>query len=625
MSKRKCKFTDVLRAKYPCFTSGRDEFNAKCSICDCHVDVGNKGTIALERHVSSEKHKKMIRVGSTSSKVTNYFQPSTSKTLDNTHAAAGTLAFHTVKHHQSYNSMECSASLTRKIFADSETAKNLKCGKTKTEAIVNKVIAPHAISTVIDTLRNISCISVATDASNHGADKLFPIMIQYFNWTGNGIETKLLDLQTLPNETSLSIANLVYETLNTYQLSSKCVAFIGDNANVNFGGVNRNPGQNVFTRLKQSLEKKYLVGVGCPAHIMHNSLRNGVDLMRFDIESMIMKIFNYFSVYTVRTETLKEFCDYVNINYQPLLRHSKTRWLSLFPCVERILKLYPALKEFFLSQRAIPYLIKSFFENTASEAYLWFVHSLMSIYQANLAKVEEEDNSVLEILKIVQSILHMLRNRRNDNFLPLRVRQLLRDNEQADSISNEFFSVYKACEDYLLEWINPLEDFKCFKWMSLLKENENLNYDDLIPTIEFLSARGIQIDDVKLHDQFCNLISFLKSKSEGNPDDKYYDLKLHEQWAIYFSTTKNVDCFSELLKICEFYFCISAHNANVERVFSLINGQWTKERNRLSVESVKSLIVTQYNFKNITCENFHNYLLQNPDLIAKIGSSSKYN
>ncbi|KAK3601976.1 hypothetical protein CHS0354_024961 [Potamilus streckersoni] len=77
----------------------------------------------------------------------------------------------------------------------------------------------------------------------------------------------------------------------------------------------------------------------------------------------------------------------------------------------------------------------------------------MSIYQANLAKVEEEHNSVLEISKIIQSVLRMLRNRRNNNFLPISVREQLRDNDEAESISNEFFSVYKACEDYMMEWM----------------------------------------------------------------------------------------------------------------------------------------------------------------------------
>jgi hypothetical protein len=102
-------------------------------------------------------------------------------------------------------------------------------------------------------------------------------------------------------------------------------------------------------------------------------------------------------------------------------------------------------------------------------------------------------------------------------------------------------------------------------------------------------------------------------------------MKLHEQWTIYFKSVKNIECFSELLKICEFYFSISAHNANVERVFSLVNAQWSKERNRLSVQSVKSLILTQYNFKNMTCEDFYNYVFKKQELLCKMGGTAKYN
>lgn len=48
---------------------------------------------------------------------------------------------------------------------------------------------------------------------------------------------------------------------------------------------------------------------------------------------------------------------------------------------------------------------------------------------------------------------------------------------------------------------------KGFDWMTLRKENENLNYDDLVICIEFFNARGLEID---LHEQFCDLIAFLK-------------------------------------------------------------------------------------------------------------------
>ena len=45
---------------------------------------------------------------------------------------------------------------------------------------------------------------------------------------------------------------------------------------------------------------------------------------------------------------------------------------------------------------------------------------------------------------------------------------------------------------------------------------------------------------------------------------------------------------SELLKIAQYVFAIPAHNANVERVFSLIEIQWTDERNRLQLDTAKT-------------------------------------
>lgn len=59
----------------------------------------------------------------------------------------------------------------------------------------------------------------------------------------------------------------------------------------------------------------------------------------------------------------------------------------------------------------------------------------------------------------------------------------------------------------------------------------------------------------------------------------------------------------------EFFFCLPAHNANVERVFSLITSQWTKERNRLQPQTISDIIKTIYNFK-MTCEEFYHYFLK---------------
>ena len=91
--------------------------------------------------------------------------------------------------------------------------------------------------------------------------------------------------------------------------------------------------------------------------------------MNIDIENYINKIYQYFFVYTVRTEQLKEYCEFANCEYKRLLSHSKTRWLSLFPGISRLLEMFSSLKSYFLSQNHPPIVIKQFFENEMSELF----------------------------------------------------------------------------------------------------------------------------------------------------------------------------------------------------------------------------------------------------------------
>ena len=65
-------------------------------------------------------------------------------------------------------------------------------------------------------------------------------------------------------------------------------------------------------------------------------------------------------MYAVRTEKLKEYGEFADIEYRTLLSHSKTRWLSLFPGITRLLQMFPALKSFFRSQDKPTTLMKTF-------------------------------------------------------------------------------------------------------------------------------------------------------------------------------------------------------------------------------------------------------------------------
>ena len=69
---------------------------------------------------------------------------------------------------------------------------------------------------------------VATDGSNHGSVKLFPVVIQYFDWKSGGLTSKLIEVQSTSNETADTIAQYLKETLEKNSFLEKCISFTGD-------------------------------------------------------------------------------------------------------------------------------------------------------------------------------------------------------------------------------------------------------------------------------------------------------------------------------------------------------------------------------------------------------------
>ena len=90
------------------------------------------------------------------------------------------------------------------------------------------------------------------------------------------------------------------------------------------------------------------------------------------VESLVVKIYKFFHIYTVRVCELKEFCDFADVEYQRLLQHGNTRFLLLLPALERVLELFEALKSYFNSQEHCPTIIRQCVENPTQEllAYL---------------------------------------------------------------------------------------------------------------------------------------------------------------------------------------------------------------------------------------------------------------
>lgn len=187
------------------------------------------------------------------------------------------------------------------------------------------------------------------------------------------------------------------------------------------------------------------------------------------------------------------------------------------------------------------------------------------------------------------------------------------------NIEKELNEVSKRAFDYLNSWIEPLRIYETFNWMSL--ENE-LKWESVQETIEMLLNRKLlhEIDEGKLIDQFKDLKEF---QAVNIKDETFTSKTISERWTQLFNISK--DFCNEYMKIAYIYFSIPAHNVNSERIFSYMNLTWTQPRGRMSTETVKSILMVQYNLcKAYTCKEFYDIALKNQKLLSDCRSVRKY-
>lgn len=139
-------------------------------------------------------------------------------------------------------------------------------------------------------------------------------------------------------------------------------------------------------------------------------------------------------------------------------------------------------------------------------------------------------------------------------------------------------------------------------------------------TCLYLKERGVNLDDSLLFNQMSNVKKIMVEKSTKwkNENMLYY-----EKWVDFFKYSEHAEEYSEILKICQYMFSIPPHNANIERIFSLMNIQWTDERNRLDISTVESILQVLTNY-DLNCEEFYKYIICKPEILKQVGSAKKY-
>jgi hypothetical protein len=76
--------------------------------------------------------------------------------------------------------------------------------------------------------------------------------------------------------------------------------------------------------------------------------------------------------------------------------------------------------------------------------------------------------------------------------------------------------------------------------------------------------------------------------------------------------------------ILESSFAIPGASAAIDRVFSITSALWTDEKSRFLVETIKAVKVTKTHFEELSCNDLHTLISDNPKLLQEIRLSMKY-
>lgn len=619
-TKRKCNFNDDLKSEFPFIKTTSSSNEVRCEKCLAHFSIANSGRTDIKQHLQTQKHKRADLAKSSSKVLTNFLRSNTFNDKEKDLAIVeGTWTFHSVQHNFSFRSNDCTSKLIKSCFNE-----KYSCARTKCESIVNNIFTPMSLNTIKADLSNVQCITIYLDCSNHKNVKICPILIRYF-LPNKGIQIKILDVKDLVGETSDIISKYVQETLEKNEIISKMIAFCGDSTNCNFGGAARKGQNNIFHKMQNFIGQK-LIGVNCAAHILNNCIQTAAECLPIDIEVIIVKIYSFFYIYTVRIENFKEICEDIEIEYKKLLGHSKTRWLTLMPALERIIKLFEALKLYFMSQPKCPTILRNFFMSPCAELWLSFAYSQASTFHKAILNIESQNISMPEASTILKDLKFKLVERKKDLFLPLTVKNIIlelqKSNDFDETITKEHITnFYQTCIDYLNQWDKAFRDVEILYWILL---RNMLSWDKIEKTLSYLNEfrNDLKINNEDLFDEVSCVKNF--ANNEKIEDWRVKNISVDERWIEIFNHfKKHVVAYKNILILVEFCLCLPASNAATERVFSIMNNIWTTEKSQLKVNTLRSLLITKCNFK-MNCSEFKGFLINNPDVLKKIHSVEKY-
>lgn len=362
---------------------------AYCTVCHKFIELSNMGIRALNSHLKSNAHIKSVSAKSQQKPVGMFFsknqniisqtspiiepsqstpiiEPSQSKgngeTLcsssntinsyllkDDVLKAECLWAMHVVNKKMSYNSCAYISQIFQVMFPDSVIAKQFKLGSSKVAYLVSYGLAPYFLNQLMDHIKLCNDFVICFDeAFNKVAHKgQMDLVIRFWDEHSHQVSTRYLNSVFLGKATADDLLEKFIEGLSTLPLLNLFqVSMDGPNVNNCFL-------RKLIVKYEDDVSNfngKKLLDMGtCGLHVVHGSLKHGLKVVKWDLNSLLTHMYFLFKDSPSRRA---EFTAVTGSKLFPL-KFCSTRWVENVQCLGRALEIFDHVKNFVENNKSL--------------------------------------------------------------------------------------------------------------------------------------------------------------------------------------------------------------------------------------------------------------------------------
>lgn len=510
--------------------------------------------------------------------------------------------------------MEHLVKVVAKICPDSNIAKGMKCGRTKTTAIVRNILGQQSFTSLCEKLRTTHFSLLVDESTDRTTQKHLCLVVRYLD--NNKVVDSFLGLIKLEEADSSTLYNHIKTFFENNKIPYKdnLIGFAADGANVMMGRHH-----SLMTYLQNDVPNLFIMK--CICHSFHLCASYACQKLPRFVEDLTRDIYNYFNSSPKRTSEFTAYQSFCNVKVHKLLHPSQTRWLSVHFVVSRILEQYRPLQLYFTGAvanrdvlAAENILLK--LNDPTSKLFLQFLDFVLPFFTNLNRNMQSESPKLHRIYRDVCNVLKTILDCfiKRDYLINTPLEQIdFKNPRNYMPLEEVYFG--GSVNTTILEGRVTSEQLHIFRTRSLDFYIEACSQiiqrfplkDNPLQLLNFLDPEVVKSGSIpSLSLVFSKFPNFLETTTLQPIDNEWRLLRnteevqsLSDDVFIFWQEVSNLklgneeQMFPSLTKFVFKIMCLPHSSATVERVFSAINLLKTKDRNKLDSETISALLLSK--------------------------------